>query len=291
VSWLLTGLGAGIVLIVIWDVFHTLWHPSGQGRLSKTVMHGVWSASRHLGKYGRRLSGAVAMVAAIGTWGTLMVLGWALIFWPWMPEGFLYPPGAAPTTTSAAIDALYFSLTSLTTVGYGDITALTAWLRVAAPLEGLLGFALLTAAVSWVLQVYPALTRRRVLALRLMTLHRGGAVGALPAMEAPTAALLLEGVAQQLEQVYVDLIQYSETYYFRDQDPSTSLADTIVHAQALSDAAGRSGHQDVRRLGSVLQDALDELARVLDDQFLQVGGGTDRIVEAFRADHGVHAVA
>lgn len=291
VSWILTGLGAALVLVVMGDVFHTLWHPTGQGRVSKTLMHAVWRASRHLGKYGRRLSGAAAMVAAIGGWGVLMVLGWALILWPWMPDGFLYAPGTDPATRSTVVDALYLSLVSVTTMGYGDITPLTPWLRIATPVEGLLGFALLTAAVSWVLQVYPALTRRRVLALRLMTLHRGGAVEAVPSMGATTAAHLLEGVAQQVEQVHVDLIQYAETYYFRDQDPSTSLAETIVHAQALTDAANRSGLEDVRRLGSVLEDALDELARVLDDQYLQVGGGTERIVDAFRADHGVDAAS
>ncbi|WP_402373394.1 potassium channel family protein [Isoptericola rhizosphaerae] len=174
-------------------------------------MHGVWMASRHLGDLGRRLSGAAAMVAAIGGWGVLMVLGWALIFGPWMPDGFLYAPGADPATRSTVVDALYLSLVSVTTMGFGDITPLTPWLRIATPIEGLLGFALLTAAVSWVLQVYPALTRRRVLALRLMTLHRSGAVEAVPSMETTTAALLL-GVAQQVEQVHVDLIQYSETY-------------------------------------------------------------------------------
>lgn len=290
-SWALTGAGSALVLVVMWDVFHTLWHPTGQGRLSKTLMHAVWIASRHLGTYGRRLSGAAAMVAAIGGWGVLMVLGWALIFVPWMPEGFLYASGADPPSSGDVVDALYLSLVSLTTLGYGDITPLAPWLRVATPIEGLLGFALLTAAVSWVLQVYPALTRRRVLALRLMTLQRSGAVDAVPSMETTTAALLVEGLAQQVEQVHVDLIQYAETYYFRDQDPSTSLADTIVHAQALTDAAGRSAHQDVRRLGSVLGKALDELTRVLDDQFLHVGGETDGIVAAFRDDHGVDAAS
>lgn len=168
-----------LVLVVTWDVFHTLLHPKGQGRLSKTLMHAVWMTSRHLGTYGRSLSGAVAMVAAIGGWGVLMLVGWALIFWPWMPEGFLYATGTDPATRSTVVDAVYLSLVSLTTLGYGDITPLTPWLRFAAPVEGLLGFALLTAAVSWVLQVYPALTRRRVLALRLMTLHRSGTVEAV----------------------------------------------------------------------------------------------------------------
>ncbi|WP_125206473.1 MULTISPECIES: potassium channel family protein [Isoptericola] len=290
-SWLMTGLGGALVLVVMWDVFHTLWHPTGQGRLSKSLMHAVWRASRHLGTYGRRLSGAAAMVAAIGGWAVLMVLGWALIFWSWMPAGFLYATGIDPATRSTVVDALYLSLVSVTTLGYGDITPLAPWLRIVTPVEGLLGFALLTAAVSWVLQVYPALTRRRVLALRLMTLHRSGAAARLPSMENATAALLLEGVTQQVEQVHVDLIQYSETYYFRDQDRSTSLADTIVHAQDLTEAAQQSGLPDVRHLGSMLEEALDELARVLDAQFLHVGGGTDRIVEAFRADHRVDAPA
>ncbi|MFJ8781962.1 hypothetical protein [Streptomyces sp. NPDC102476] len=53
----------------------------------------------------------------------------------------------------------------------GDIAPAEGWLRLVSPLEALVGFALLTATVSWVLEIYPTLTRRRVLAIRLAVLR------------------------------------------------------------------------------------------------------------------------
>jgi len=69
------------------------------------------------------------------------------------------------------VDALYMSLVTLGTIGYGDISPATDVLRLIVPLEALVGFALLTASVSWVLTVYPALSRRRSLAYEITLLR------------------------------------------------------------------------------------------------------------------------
>jgi hypothetical protein len=65
---------------------------------------------------------------------------------------------------------------TLATLGYGDIVPTSDLLRVLVPLEALVGFALLTAALSWVISVYPALSRRRSLA-RGATLLKGSEQG------------------------------------------------------------------------------------------------------------------
>jgi hypothetical protein len=65
------------------------------------------------------------------------------------------------------LDALYLSTVAMSTLGFGDIVPVDGWLRLVVPVQALVGFLLLTAAVSWVLQVYPAPARRRVLAVRL----------------------------------------------------------------------------------------------------------------------------
>lgn len=53
---------------------------------------------------------------------------------------------------------------TLTTLGYGDVTPVSDWLRLLAPLEAAVSFALLTAGVAWLMSIYPILARRRALA-------------------------------------------------------------------------------------------------------------------------------
>lgn len=167
-NWLVTAAGAALVLVVVRDIFHTLGHPEGQGSLSQLVLSTIWRLSRRRGGRGRlaRLAGPLALLAVIVVWGAFAVIGWALLFWPSVPEGFRYASGAS-AGTNHLLDALYISMVTMSTLGFGDITPTAGWLRIATPLEALFGFALLTVAVSWVLQIYPALTRRRVLAIRL----------------------------------------------------------------------------------------------------------------------------
>ena len=111
---------------------------------------------------------------------------------------------------------------TLATSAFGDIAPQVLWLRLVTPIESLIGFALLTAAVSWVLQVYPALGRRRALAVRLGILRDSAAADNLAGADGATA-LLLHDLSAELARVRVDLAQYGETFYFHDGDDRSSL--------------------------------------------------------------------
>lgn len=291
-DWSISTLGAAVVVAVLRDVFHTLWHPSGRGSLSRFVMTVVWRLSRRLGSRGRlaALAGPLALVAVVGTWGILVVLGWTLIYWPHLPDSFVFSTGLQPARRSDLLDAVYLSLVTAATLGFGDIVPAAGWLRLATPLQALVGFALLTAAVSWVLQIYPALTRRRVLALRLALLRRADTLDSLRELDSPLPAVLLESLAGGIAQVRMDFTQHAEIYYFRDNDPSASLAATLGHATDLARSALTSRRADVRQAASVLTCALEDLADLLDEQFLHVGGTTTEILDAYAAEHG-HALA
>ncbi|MET0763924.1 MAG: hypothetical protein ABWY29_03605, partial [Blastococcus sp.] len=145
---------------------------------------------------------------------------------------------------------------------------------------------LLTAAVTWVLQVYPALVRRRVLAIRLSLLRRADAVRVLAEEDVPMAANLLEDLAGELVQIRVDLTQYAETYYFRDGEEPQSLAASIGTAVQLAQVAQRSARADMRFAGRLLDTALDDFAGRLDEHFLRVGGSPRAVLAAYAADHG-----
>ena len=287
-EWLVSALGAVVVAVVLRDVFHTLAHPSGQGTIGRLVMALVWRLARGVGlrRRGSALAGPVAMVGVIGAWGVLSVLGWALVYWPHMPEGFAFQSNLAPAARGDFLDAVYLSLVALATLGFGDIVPVTPWLRLAAPLQALMGFVLLTASVSWVLQVYPALTRRRALALRLAMLRRADAAETLRHTETAVPPQLLEALAANVLQARVDLTEYTATYYFREDDPEASLPATLGYAGELADAAQRSARMDRRLAGRTLACALEDFAQIVAHQFLGVDGTTDQILDAYAADQG-----
>src|SRR3954452_19811244 len=287
-GWVITGAGAAVVLATLRDIFHTLWHPSGRGGLARKVMAAVWRAGRP--RRGHRriggLAGPLSMVVVVLAWVMLIVLGWPLIYWPHLAHGFFISEALHHTQRGGLLDALYLSMVTLATLGFGDIVPTEEWLRIAVPVQALLGFVLLTAVVTWVLQVYPALTRRRGLAIRLSLLRRADAVRVLAEEDVPMAANLLEDLAGELVQIRVDLTQYAETYYFRDGEDAASLAATIGTAVQLGSAAERSPRADMRFAGKLLDPALADFARLLDEQFLRVGGPPQAVLAAYVADHG-----
>ncbi len=287
-GWVITLLGAALVLAALRDIFHTLWHPSGHGGLGRKVLAAVWRAGRpqHGHRRVRALAGPLAMVVVVMAWVVLIVLGWTLIYWPHLADGFFISEALHQTTRGGLLDALYLSMVTLATLGFGDIVPTAEWLRVAVPVQAMLGFVLLTAVVTWVLQVYPALTRRRALAIRLSLLHRVDAVRVLGEQDVPMAANLLEDLASDLVQARVDLTQYAETYYFRDGEESVSLPANIATAVGLARAAERSPRADLRFAGQLLDTALGDFARLLDAHFLRVGGPPEAVLRAYAADHG-----
>jgi hypothetical protein len=287
VAWLVTATGAAVVLVALRDVFHTLWHPGGHGGMSRRVMGLVWrmgSATRRRGG-SAVLAGPLAMVVVVLVWVTLVSVGCALIYWPHVPGGFLLG-SEAQSRSGHFLDALYLSTVTLATLGFGDIVPTSEWLRVVVPVEALIGFALMTAAVTWVLQIYPALTRRRALAIRLSLLHRVDVRRLVDDPDSDLAAPLLESLATELVQVRVDLTQYPETYYFRDGDVEASLPAVLPVAGSLRRAAAQAPRLDARVAGELLGHAVDDFARVVDRQFLRCGLAPAAVLTAYATDHG-----
>ncbi|MFC8511379.1 potassium channel family protein [Streptomyces sp. NPDC057411] len=285
-TWLSMITGGALVLLVLRDVFHTLWHPTRHGGLSRLVMRVVWRLSALRGTRRRTagLAGPTGMVAVVALWALLLAVGWGLVYWPHMPGGFSYAAGLDPGEHAGADDALYVSLVTLSTLGLGDIAPTSGWLRVFAPMEALVGFVLLSATVAWILGIYPALARRRTLALRLSHVRRSPTTGR--ALDSDGGATLLDGLASTLSTITVDFLQYAESYYFYDGDENTSLPGQLGFALALAEEASAARHPDVRLSGSVLRTALEDLATVLDERFLRTGAATEHVFAASAEDHG-----
>lgn len=285
-DWAVAIVGSLLVAVVVRDVFHTLFHPVGHGRVAPYVMRFVWWLLRvfHPDRRIASLTGPLGIALVVLTWGVLAVVGWAMLYFALMPEGFAYSSELDPAERNTVFDSLYVSLVTIGTLGFGDIVPTSPWLRLIVPLEALFGFMLLTAAVSWVLQIYPALHRRRVLALQLSTLRQARRLQPTVRIESvPTN--ILTGLAAAIVEARNDFTQYGATYYFRDLETDASLAFSLQYATDLAEEASGSRDPRTRLAGALISAAVDSLAGLLDQEFLQLGGDTAAVVKAYAVDH------
>jgi len=279
-AWSITTGGVLIVMAVLVDIFHTLANPGRQGWLSRHVHQAMWTMSRR-----SAWSGPVSMLGVIGIWGLLTALGWALVYWPHMPQGFAFPEGATAAHEPSFVDALYLSLVTISTLGFGDVHPATDWLRIVNPLEALFGFALLTVVVAWILQVYPALSRRRVLALRLSALKRAGTLDVLPDLDPTAVMVLVSGLAADITRVRVDMSDYAESYYFRENDMAAALPAVIGFAVELGNTTAASSRPGIRLCGNLLLSSLGDFADMLAARFLGAHQESADLMASYANDH------
>ena len=270
---------AGVLIITVswYDVFHTLLNPSGRGTMSRLVFASSWRVARRLGRAGGTV-GPASVVIVIASWAGLQIVGWALIYLPSLPAGFTYAPGIDPENLLPIFEALYFSAATLTTLGFGDLVPNEQWLRMIVPIEALTGFALLSSAAAWFIQIHGALARQRALALRLTQLRESGFIDLLTGSATSSTAIIVESLAAQLAATRIDIMQTAETYYFRELDSRFSLASGLVSASAIGEAASASPQPEVRNAGVTMQIALHDLARHLDTAFLRREVGLDSVL-------------
>ncbi len=249
---------AGVFLIafMLRDIFHTLFHPSSQGPVSSRGIRLLWRLSRRLTRSAPdrlSLAGPLSLLMIIGIWTAAITVGWALIIWPFLPKEFLLSTGMVPSENDSLLDAIYVSLVTLATLGYGEITPQTIWLRIVSPLEALIGFSLITAAISWILSVNPVLSRRRNLAREVALLHHEGRWKA--ALNDDSSGTMLIGVLQSLtEQVLSARSDYEYTpitYYFRQTDRDAAPDVAYPRLAVIAEQAGLHPSAAVRAPGGV----------------------------------------
>ena len=177
-------------------------------------------------------------------------------------------------------------------MGFGDITPASEALRLILPLEALLGFGLLSASISWLVSIYPALSRRRSLAYEISLLRAAEADDDFPldALAPDAVERLLAELTSRLIAVERDLVHFPISYYFSAGDPRFSLP---VAAPYLLELARRGMDEaqpkSVRFRARLLMQAIDDLARTTATRFHGSGASTpEELLRAYARDHQVH---
>jgi len=281
----LAALGAVIVAAILWEVFNDLFHPAGTGALADWLGRHLFNAFKHASRF-LPLSGPVTLITTIGIWVAGLVVGFALIYLHSFPADFRTSTGAMPPPGSRFASVLYFSFETLITLGYGDLVPQSAMTRVLSNIEALVGFGLLTASVSSIVLIYPALARMRLLARGVS--HLTGAerdVGR--AVVACESDVVLNSLARDVTHTRIDLLHFPVVYFFTSNDRNAAIAFwTADLVRFALDAQAPQRPASVRHGGAVLDRALHDLAAILDERFLHTGSGSrERIFEAFARDH------
>jgi Ion channel len=292
VTLLLSLLGAGLILAALRDIFDTLFHPSGKGMLSRALPRLLWRGVRRIGgRYPlmQELCGPVTLLVVIASWTTLLAVGWAFVFWPHLASEFLLDSELNSSVHGGFVEALYLSLVTLTTLGFGDITPTSGWLRVLVPLEALVGFGLLTASLSWVISLYPAFSRHRSLAHEISLVREAEAETEIGVrqMDALAAEQMLGSLTTQLIAVQTDLMHFPISYYFRSSKERFELSATMPCLLRLAREGDSSDcAPGVRMRASMLRGAIEDFSDTIGARFLDLpSASSDKVLAAYARDN------
>ncbi|MGA8027044.1 MAG: potassium channel family protein [Bryobacteraceae bacterium] len=272
--------GVLIVAFALAEVFQDLFHPTLTGSLSDYVARTMFRLFR-LRVSMLSLAGPLTIVVVIFSWAFLLSSGFALIYCASFPAGFRAFNGQQPAAGHTFWRMLFFSLQAMTTLGLGDLVPEADWLRILVTVEALLGFALVTASVSWIVLIYPALGRMRTLARRASILANTERETGIPIISGD-AHVLLSDLALEVIRTRVDFIHFPMLYYFHADRRRSSLAQALPYLLRLAESSSSAnGPERVRFASAMLRATLDDLASVLADRFLRARP-TDTI-SVFRA--------
>ena len=278
-------IGFLLIAAIAWQVFNDLFHPGGTGALSDWIGRALFAGFRRLPRF-RPLAGPFALVTVIAVRVAGLVLGFALTYLHAFPAGFRTSTGTVPADTSRFLSVLYFSFETLITLGYGDLVPRSALVRFAAGCEATVGFGLLTASVSWIVLLYPALARMRLLARGVSHIVGAERDSGIRLTDSGSD-VALSGLARDVTHARIDLVHFPMVYYFVSNDPNASVARWTKDLARFAREADTAGHPPhVRLAADALDRALHDFAEILDRRFLHTRSERrEPIFEAFANDH------
>lgn len=160
-----TVIGILVIGLVLFDVFHAVVLPRQSTRFLRItpllVGSLLWSPYRTLASYIRRPKfredvlgnfAPLAFFCTLCTWVILLVLGFGCILWGMRDQ--VNPP------LERFEQAIYFAGTSILTIGFGDVVALSDQARITVLIAGVSGIALMALSVSFIFNMQNLLQNR-----------------------------------------------------------------------------------------------------------------------------------
>lgn len=286
-----TVLGIALIALALRDIFDVLFHPLGRGSASRWLMRAIAALARGAARRvptARLLAGPLIFIAVVAAWAAMLTVGWALIFYPEMPDGFSFAAGLDPAANGSFGDAIYLSLVNLTSLGYGEIAPATPLLRLLCPAETLFGLGLLTASISWLVSIYGAISRRDALAHEVHLCREAEERLGERLVDGDPELLrrLLASFTEQLIASRRDLIHFPITHYFRTEDEDRALSGLLPFLDALADDAGEAGRPRALQVrAQMLRMAIDDFALTLRTRLQMPGETTDAVLGHYHAEH------
>ncbi len=274
--------GTLLVLFTLREIFRDIFHPTLSGSLSDGIGRGMSLLLRHTSF--RPAVGPLALIAVLLAWVMLLCIGFAVIYLG------LYPGHFSSTATfgslswgSRILHSLYFSMGALCTFQTFDLNPKTDWLRLIVAIQGLIGISMITASVSWLVLLYPALGRQRATARWLTLAAQAQERTGLSVREHdPMFLVLLE---QQILQARLDLVLFPLLFHFYAQTPEYTLARALPIACCFAREGLREDQPVKTRLAATsLQIALEDVAKTIGERVLgNAAKGNRDIEDVFKA--------
>ena len=273
--------GAVLATVVVIDVFLTIIHPDHEGAIAKRLQRDTWRVAVLVGSRTRRhrrrllaMAGPVMTVATFAVWILLFIVAFAFIFWPFMPDYRSEPE----LGRLDFIDALYYSGSTVTVLGYGDITPVAGGLKLLTIVASGVGLTLFTAIVTYLIELVSGIDERNRFALRVHDETGGSEKGA----DLPIRSLGREELRDLRERydqwaaiarsVQDRLHRYAQaSLFYRSQDrvydPEPALKAAAEAAMAGYLLGGEAGRR-LRPASENLDLAVTRIFGTLADQYL-----------------------
>jgi hypothetical protein len=264
-------------------MFNDLFHPTQSGALSEWIAGLVFRLCRRSPKM-LPTAGPLSVVLVIFTWAFLVATGFALIYWAVFPGDYQLKTGTAPSNADHWWWSFYYSLEMMTTLGLGDIQPNPTWLKILSACHTLIGFSFVTASITWIVLVFPALRRVRTLSRKAITLaeaeERTGVSVTSPGMH-----VVLAGLTEEVIQSRVDLVHFPILFYFYAEDRRASMPDALFPLLRFA-RAGEDGRDELVRLAATaLHFALRDVAELVGKRLKCQDREPEAVFKAYRELH------
>jgi hypothetical protein len=229
--------GLLVVAIILWETFETIVLPrrvARKFRVTVLIYRGMWlpwkmvARAVKAGKSRETLLsffGPLSLLILFAVWAALIVCGFALMYFS--------DSGRNPTHPSFNT-CLYFSGTTMFTLGFGDVVPHTRLEHILAVFEGGLGLGFLALILSYLPVIYQAFSRREV-SIVLLDARAGSpptATEMLRRHAGSSYGLELERILRDWERASADILESHVSYpavaYFRSQHTNESWLAAVT---------------------------------------------------------------